>query len=192
MLEQKARPPFARFEVRAIEDRDASIEAGQPRFKDVIYALVTPTGSRDIVEKPADEWIAGLREGVNQNRIPAEWPEAYQRALDAFKAGREDPTEGFAIKDWSSATPAQIKIMLDIGVRTVEDLAAANEETLSRIGMGANALKQKAINWLQNSVDGQASERATALEIENKQLKEGIEELRVRLEKIEQSQKEEA
>jgi predicted RecB family nuclease len=47
--------------------------------------------------------------------------------------------------------PAQIKTLLDINVRTVEELAAANEETLNRVGMGGRALKQKAIIWLESS-----------------------------------------
>jgi hypothetical protein len=68
----------------------------------------------------------------------------YQQALENYKQSRETPEQGIAIKDWPGASPAQIKTLLDINVRTVEELAAANEETLMRIGMGGRALKQKA------------------------------------------------
>jgi hypothetical protein len=186
MLEQKARPPFARFEVRTIEDREASIASGHYVGKDVVYALVTPAGSRDCVEKPADEWITGLRDAVRDSRIPAEWPDAYQRALDSFIAGREDTTQGTPIKDWPSASPSQIRTLMDIGIVTVEHLAEANEETLSRIGMGGRALKEKAINWIINAEKGVGVEEITALQQENKDLRLALDELMKKVEKLQE------
>ena len=42
----QARPPYVQFEMRAVEDRQASIDAGHYVAKDVAYAIITPAGSR--------------------------------------------------------------------------------------------------------------------------------------------------
>jgi FtsZ-binding cell division protein ZapB len=190
-LPDEPKPPYVRFETRSEEDRQASIEAGHYVGKDVIFAIVTPAGTRDVIERKVEDWFANIEEGVKQERIPGWWMESYRRSLDNYKAQRDDPEVGMPIKDWPGATPSQIRTMLDIGVRTVEDLAAANEETLGRIGMGARALKQKAATWLQDSQDvGKNAERIGALQTENEQLKETIAELMDRLQKVEDKQKE--
>lgn len=192
-MAEEARPPYVKFEVRSVEDREATIAAGHYVGKDVIFAIVTPTGSRDVVEREVETWLDTLREGIKQERIPSQWLDAYEHKLKLFKEAIEAPESGAAIKDWPSASPSQIKTMLDIGVLTVEDLAAANEETLGRIGMGARALKQKAIIWLEDSENkGQNAERVSALENENKTLKEQVTVLMSRLETLERAQVQEA
>ena len=150
-MTEVTRPPYVQFETRAIEDRGASIETGHYVAKDIIFAIVTPTGSKDRVEREAVEWLKSVEEGVKQERIPGEWLQAYKNGLTAYINNQELPEDGTAIKSWPSASPAQIKLLLDIPVRTVEELAAANEETLGRIGMGARALKEKAQAWLDSA-----------------------------------------
>jgi hypothetical protein len=194
-MPEEVRPPYVRFEVRSVEDRNATIEAGHFVGKDVIFAIVTPTGSRDVVEREVDDWLANLEESAKQERIPSFWVDAYRRSLQNFKESRETPEEGTSIRDWPGAAPSQIRTMLDINVRTVEELAQANEETLGRIGMGARALKQKAIIWLEQANDqGKSSERLVALEIANEEYKTNNEALSARiieLEKLIAAQKEE-
>jgi hypothetical protein len=134
--------------------------------------IVTPAGTRDRIEREATAWLANIEEGVKQERIPSMWLTAYRQALEAYKQQREAPEFGSPIIDWPSASPAQIKTLLDINVRTVEELAAANEETLGRVGMGGRALKQKAIIWLESSKDsGKLTEEVAQLRIENEELK---------------------
>lgn len=147
--EEKARPPYVAFETRAVEDRNASIEQGHFVAKDVIFALVTPAGSRDRMEKQADDWLRDLKDAVHQDRFPGEWFEAYERKHKAFVESQEVPEEGTPIMSWPALSPAQVRTVLSANVRTVEDLAVANEETIQRIGMGSRALKEKAIAWLE-------------------------------------------
>lgn len=147
-MDDKIRPPYVTFETRVVEDRHASTEQGRFVGKDVNYAIVTPSGSKDRIEKVAEEWLAGLEEGVRQDRIPGEWLEAYRRKYAAWCESREIPEDGTAIAAWPAVSPAQVKSILDANVRTVEDLAVANESTLTAIGMGARALKEKAQAWL--------------------------------------------
>lgn len=184
------RPPFVKFEIRTEEDRQATIEAGHYVGNDVIFAIVTPTGSRDQVERKVEDWLANLAEGVKQERIPAEWLYAYTKAFENFKESRETPTFGAPIKDWPSASPAQIKTLLDINVTTVEELAVANEETVGRIGMGGRALKQKAIIWLEEAQNqGQSAEKIAELLTQNEQLKADNESMTARLTALEAQMK---
>lgn len=50
---------------------------------------------------------------------------------------------GTDIRNWPVVSPAQIKNLFELHVHTIEDLAAANEEVISGIGMGGRMLKQK-------------------------------------------------
>lgn len=171
----KERPPYVSFEVQAVEDRQASIEAGHYVAKDVVYAIVTPAGSKDRIPRVASEWLAMLAEQVQQQRFPGEWLNAFREAYKAFCEGREAPLNGTALRDWPVISPAQLQQLLNFSVRTVEDLAVANEETLSRLGMGGRALKQKAIEWLDASKGiGAQAEMITAIKLENAQLKETV------------------
>lgn len=160
------RPPFISFEMRAVEDREASAKAGHYVSRDVPYVLVTPAGSKDIFEGIAESWIAQKRIDVQQKRFNPDWLRAIEGLYKDWKEGKETPVNGFDIKQWPVASPAQLKMLENINVRTVEDLAAANEETITRLGMGGRALKQKAIDWLTASKDkGQLTEDMNQLRV---------------------------
>lgn len=165
------KPAYVSFEVRAVEDRTASIEGGAYATKDVIFAIITPAGTRDRIEKVATEWIENLEEGVRQERIPHSWLEAYRHAYKTFETSRENPEFGHSITNWPAVSPAQSKALLDANLRTVEELADANEEALGRIGMGARALKAKAQAWLDAAGDtGKTAAELAALREKNEVL----------------------
>jgi hypothetical protein len=154
----EARPAYVIFETRAVEDREQSIAQGHFVAKDVHFAIVTPAGTKDRLEKVATDWLRDLEEGVKQERIPMEWMQAYRKRYEAFLESREIPEDGIPVTDWPQASPAVVKMLLDISVRTVEQLAEANEETVNRIGMGGRALKAKAQAYLDASKgDGKVS-----------------------------------
>lgn len=149
----KDRPPFVTFEVKPEEDRTASIETGHYVAKDVDYACITPAGSKDRVERVVDDWFAYLEDQVGQGRFPREWLAGYREKYRLWKQGQELPLEGTPIRTWSVASPAQVKMLLDLHVLTVEDLVSANEETLSRLGMGGRDLQRRARDWVKASSD---------------------------------------
>jgi len=179
------RPPYVTFEVRAEEDRQASIEAGHFVAKDVDYALITPMGSKDRIERPATEWFAKLDQDTAEGRFPRQWLEGFKAGYKAWKEGREAPVDGTPIENWPVASPAQIKTLQSLHVRSVEDMANANEEVLGRIGMGGRALKQKAIDWLASSKDaGKVSEELGRLRSENDNLKARNDSLEAQLKQL--------
>lgn len=186
MVQQlEERPPFVRFEVRAEEDRQASLEAGHYVGRDVHYALITPMGSKDCIERKADEWFDKLKQDVAEGRCPREWLAAFKEIYKEWCEGREAPVNGTPITDWPPVSPSQVKTLLSLHVRTVEDLAAANEEVLSRIGMGGRALKQRAVDWLTSaSSTGVASGEITALKAQNENLQARNEQLEAQLKEL--------
>lgn len=172
------RPPFVSFETRAVEDRAASIEAGHYVARDVDFALVTPRGSKDRVERVVSEWFTNLKKEAANGRFPAEWLRSIESGYKDWKEGRETAVDGTSIKNWPILGPSQIVMLQQVGVRSVEDLAAANEELITRLGMGGRALVEQAKAWLESSSDvGKVSADINALRVENTQLKEQNKEL---------------
>lgn len=173
MTIHKPAPSLVSFEVRPIEDRNASIEAGHYVARDVDFVLIVPPGSKDQVEQEATTWLAYIKQEARQGRYPAEWADAYERSYQAWKEGQEVPLEGTALVSWPCISPAQLKTLQGVNIRTVEQLATCNEEALRYVGMGGRSLKERAQQWLATvgSGVGQASEKLSALETENKDLK---------------------
>ena len=162
------RPPYVRFEKRPVEDRNASIEKGIYVTKDVDFALITPAGSRDVVEKIVSEWFTQLQQFVREERFPAQWLDYYKAQYKSWKEGDESPLQGTDIRNWPVLGPSMLTLCREIGVRTVEDLAQANEETIARLGMGGRDAVTKAAQWVAggNAEKIEANNRIAALEQE--------------------------
>lgn len=171
-MADEPRLPYVRFETRAIEDRGKSIEAGHMQYKDVHFAIITPAGTKDVIEKPVEDWLLNLEEGAKQERIPQSWLREYRAAYEHYKTTQENPEFGTPIKQWPSATPAQVAVLLNANLRTIEELADANEEAVARIGMGGRALKEKAKAWLDSAKStGVTAAELDSLRVENGELK---------------------
>ena len=159
------RPCYIEFELRADEDRNATIEAGMPVFKDVEYAKLTPAGSQGtlvsekvVTDQLLNEWRHGDRRGSRP--IPY-----YIQAYEAWKQGLEVPVNGSSVKHWPGVTPAQLRTCQEAGIQTVEDLALSNADTIRRLGMGGLALVKKAKIYLENAGTNKAAEQISALEL---------------------------
>lgn len=171
MLPTETHKFYVDFEVRPIEDRNASIEAGHPVFKDVDYAVITMPGGALVVDKIVNEEL--LREWKSGGRNKPPSPFAIQ-AYEAWKEGREAPLDGIDLRNWPGITPAQLKTCQAAHIKTVEDLASCNAEATKRLGMGGVALIQKAKAYLDNASDNKASEAISAMKLEMQALIEAI------------------
>lgn len=148
VMPREERPPYIVFETRPIEDRAASIKNGRWTSKDTAFVIITPQGSKDRIERNAEEWFTQMTQQVDEGRFPRKWLDAYRGSYEAWKKDEEPPVIGAPIRNWPVVSPSQYKVLRDLRILTVEDLAQANEETLGRIGMGGRALKAKAVEWL--------------------------------------------
>lgn len=165
--QQDEKPPFVRFTIRQQEDRESSITNGYYTTKDVHFALITPRGSKDCIEVRLDDYLRNMQDSVRQGRFKQTWLDEIRASYEAWKKGEEIPENGFPLKNWPLLSPAQLTNLLAINVRTVEELAQANEETVTRLGMGGRALSHKAREWLNAQGDsGKAAEQITKLTVE--------------------------
>lgn len=152
-MSEAPRPAYVVFETRPVEDREETLKQGHFVAKDVHFAIVTPAGTRDRIEREVTLWFDSLKEGVAQERIPHEWLRAYEAAYKDWCENRETPEFGIPLGNWPGISPAQVLMLQDIGLRTVEQVAEATEEAISRMGMGGRALKAKAQAFLDVSND---------------------------------------
>jgi hypothetical protein len=110
-----------------------------------------------------------------------EWKEKYTR----WKAGQEIPEEGTPIKGWTLVPGSIQKMLIDLGIRTVEALANANDEALSRIGIGAIQFKRRAQAWVKEhkEKEGPAIEIAS-LQQQNDELNKTVQSLQSKLDEL--------
>jgi hypothetical protein len=185
LVERKERPAFVRFEKRPMEDRAASEREGRYVAKDVDFALVTAPYSRDVFEQEAKEWLAQMRRESENGRLPTSWYERYVEMYERWKKNEDMPVEGTPIKSWPVISPAQVKNLTSLNILTVEDLAAANDEGLRRIGMGAVDLRNKARAWLKQAQDkGPLTIENANLKAENSALKANVEGLQATVQEL--------
>lgn len=175
---KEERPAYVMFEMRAVEDRAATIANGYFTTKDVEFALITPPYSKDCNEKECAAWLRENDDHVRQGRIPAAWRDKWKAAYDAWKNGQEAPLDGTPIKGWGAISPAQAANLITIGIKTVQDLAKMNDEGVRRVGMGAIDLKNRAAAWLKAEAGpGKAAQEIASLKSENTQLAEQVKQL---------------
>ena len=176
-MSEVERPPFISFETREVEDRAATQANGFYTSKSVDYAIVIPLGTKDKIERVVSEYDSYLDQCVRAGRFQKSWLDTYRAEYKAWKAGYELPPDGFPLLNWPVMSPGQRSLAIGIGLRTVQDLAAANEETIRRLGMGGRALIDKAKEFLQASEPAKLVEKVVDLEMKLKSALELIEQL---------------
>ena len=182
------RPPYVRFEYRAVEDRNESIKQGRYMTKNVAFALVTPSGTKDCIERAAESWLSDMENRASQGAVNPQWPPHFRTMFNQWKLGEEIPENGTPIKGWTVISPAEQQNVISCNIRTVEDLAVATEQALNSIGMGARGLKEKAIKWLESANNvGKVTQEVTALRQENDDLKKTLQDMSDRMAALEDS-----
>ncbi len=176
------RMPYVTFDKVAVENRTKTIEAGHYVADDVVYAFVTPAGSKDRVERVYDDWIKQLRREVSEGRFPEDWLAAVERRYDSYMKGEELPETGTPIKNWPPISKAQLETLKSAGIYTVEALAEATEEAVGRMGMGGRALQNLARTWVEESkTTGKAAAKLEAAQVELEAAKARIADLEGKL-----------
>ena len=172
MLQEERHGFYVEFELRPEEDREESIAQGMPVFKDVEFAMITMPGGGLVVDKPINEALLNeWKHGDNRRKPPS--PFAH-RAYEAWKEGREAPVNGTDLKNWPGVTPAQLKTCQNATVRTIEDLAAANADTIRKLGMGGVAMMEKAKAYLASANQNKTSEEVSALMVKLEALSDTV------------------
>lgn len=181
----QARPPFVYFKRVAVDDTVKSQELGRRVTRDEDRAYIMQPGSRDEVERVAEDWLKMLKikalDGA-PDAYPEEWITGFHNKYKAWLEGQDAPLNGTSVKEWPALSPSQAENFIALHILTIEDVAAMTEDAMARFGMGARDLREKAREWLKG---GAPSELAK----ENEALKAQLAELSARLTQLEQPAK---
>ena len=171
---QAPRVPYIRFEQRPVEKRTPE---GAPFYVDMDFVCITAQGSQDTTEKIVAEWFPQIKHAAKEGQYPPGWIPIFEEMYKMWKETSLDPVVGTPVKNWPAVSAAECKNLLAAGVRSIEDLAEANEEFLGRIGMGARRLKQLAADWVelnrsQGPMVAQLDTMRQQLELQGQQIKD--------------------
>lgn len=189
------RPPQVRFFMQPRENKAASDLAGHKVMKDVPSVAVAQLGSKDWSEFSWEVWIAQIE--IDSRHRPhdmlPQWVEDFKKRYEKWRAGEELTVNGTAIKSVSFLLPSEIQNLTNIGVHSVEDAAAMNDECMRRFGFGGLKVKDKCANFLANRDAEKASyevgrlkEKCEQQEIQLADERERIRQLETRLAGLEQ------
>ena len=186
VIDNEERPAYVRFEIRAVKDPEASMQAGHYVSKDEDWAVISALGSTDTVSKRAEKWFDIVETNVARGREPVRHLEMYREIYARWKKGQEAPVDGTSIKNWNVLSPAQCENLMNVGLRTIEDVAQAPDDSMRRYGMGITELKNKAKAWIQSAKDhGPLIEEIAKSKRENEQLTGTIESLQEQIKRFE-------
>lgn len=152
--DQAGRPPYIRFERRALEDRTVRLPNGAYGMKDVDFIIAQRPGSRDTVERPVADFITDWNKRAQDGALPYTWVQDLEKGYQFWLKNEEPPVSGTPIKGWPLLSPAQQRVILNAGIRSVEDLAQLPDSELGVIGVGAQDMKQRAKSWIAAASDG--------------------------------------
>lgn len=196
---REARPPYVRFEVRQVEDRAKSLEAGYAATRDVIFVLVTQIGSSDTYENEAEAWLKMMKAEARMEppRVPMEWVQHWEAKFKDYQASMENTIDGTSLQSWPMISKGQVENCQRVGCFTVEDLAQLNEDGIAALGMGGRDLKAKAAKWLEAATSTgklvseniQLGQSLSSLEERNRSLEDQVKLLAAQLETLTQPKK---
>lgn len=173
---RKDAPPFVRFEfLECGVDQEASAKSGTriPLVK--AHALIMQHGSKDVVEKDAEEWLAQIKRQAIEGRYDPQWVARFELQFSEFTKGNELPRSGTPIRTWSGPNREQIVRLQAIGITTIEDLAAVPDSGLQNIGLDGRYLRDLAKNYLDEAKGvGLMSKKVADLEESNRQKDEQL------------------
>jgi hypothetical protein len=147
---RKDAPPFVRFEFMEFGiNAEATAKAGRPIPAVKAFALIMQHGSKDVVEKDAEEWLQQIKEKAMQGMYNSEWVTRFKMQYEEFCKGNELPRDGTPIRTWLAVTREQGTRLLALGITTVEDLAAVPDAGLGNIGLDGRNLRDLARNYIE-------------------------------------------
>ena len=146
---------YVEFVLHAEYREKESEAAGRPIFVEVPHFKAVLPGGKDTAFRPVRE--------DDKLRFPRQWAN--------FEAGQAGALVGTPISEWPLPGAGERAVLNSLGIKTVEQLAAASDDTLAKIGMGARKLQDGARKFLDVA-------SSTGLQSENERLQNEIAELK--------------
>lgn len=164
------------FSMLDIENTEKSKEAGYPVYESMECICIKAPGSL------TQENIIPLRKEWQRRHYIGRYPRHYA----AFKAGLEDPTEGYPLKNWPpmAHSRGELDLYAFHGVKTIQALAAITDGNITTFGASGRKRREQAKGWLEHA---QTNAPMAKLNAKNQELENKLE---VALRAIETLQKE--
>jgi hypothetical protein len=153
-ITEKGRPAKITFDRRPVENVARSQAENRAIFEDVDFVTVYTPGSSNTIVHKVEEWWDKLDQQVRIQAIPAQYVDEYKKAYESWVSGKEPSVDGTHLSEWTKISRSQAEMWNRVHVRTVEELANANEQTCDAFGMGARAMRDEARAWLASATSG--------------------------------------
>jgi hypothetical protein len=114
-----------RFYKRAVQQDQASLEAGRPIFKDFDFVHICVAGD-SLTE------IDTYALGSHKTRFPIQWANYMNR-----QGAHDEEVVGTPVTEWPIVSKSQAEELRALKFYTVESIANASDQHLQRIGMAA-------------------------------------------------------
>jgi hypothetical protein len=151
------------FFVDPVLDQAATQRAGRPIYRDVERLRISTVQGAVIIKNADSETIA-------------RWPEEWER-FQAQQRRAGDEQAGVPLEDWSVPSPAQIRGLHELGIDTVDQVAALEDAVLRELDGDMGMLRTRASAFL----DGAEHEAlVTRLAAENDGLRRRVTDLEAR------------
>jgi len=152
-----------RFEMMDVENPEKTKEAGYPIFDTLECVRIKAPGS-------IDENVIPLRKERQRLHYQARFPRHYA----AFKAGLEEPVDGYPLKNWPpmATSRGELELYAFHGVKTIQALAAVSDSHISTLGNNALKRRQQAKDWVATAKSNAPVERLRA---ENDEIRNQLE-----------------
>lgn len=167
---------LVKFFLKARPDKAATEKEGRPMFKEVEYIDIKVAGNS----------TAGACRPARQGDI-----DRFPRHYQAFKNRVAPPESGTPLAQWGLLSTDLVAQFSFMNIKTVEQLANLSDTYASQI-MGGGNFKRKAADFLVYTKDQKQLADKFELTRENKELKETVQTLTERLDKLESDQKAQA
>lgn len=128
---------LAKFYMKAEQDKQASLAAGRPVYRDREFIeIVVPGDSKDVVIRPASD--------MDRQR--------FRKIYEAFKSGAESQLIGTPLEEVTWIPRSQVEELKYFKIFTVEHLAEVRDDACSKLP-GLHELKRKAAAFVQAASD---------------------------------------
>lgn len=142
-LNEQDKTLLVKFYIKERQDQKASQEAGRPIYKEVEYIDIKVPGQRDGVARPAT---------FHDKQRFAEHYQAFKSRTD------QEVYEGTPLLEWPLISRSMALELAFFNVKTVEHLAAMSDANAQKFP-GIQAIKQKAVDWLEKAAGNAVEEK---------------------------------
>jgi hypothetical protein len=161
----------------AIQDEAASAEAGRPVYREVDWVRI---------QVPSDP-TADMQSWEETFVMNDRYKERFAQEYAEFKRQKAEPTSGTPLKMWPALNAAQVRELLDAGLKTVEELAEVSGKEL-RLNEWLKPHVEKAQVWIKSLTDSEVllklEAKVQSLERDNEELKQDNAELLAELQTL--------